>query len=274
MSATTKKVGIIGWPVEHSVSPAMHNAAFAALGMTDWFYDRMAIPADILKPTLRVLADQGYVGVNVTVPHKEAVLQYIKPDKLAKRVGAINTIDFRNRIGRNTDVAGFMNDLEAHRVKVKGERVLILGAGGAARAAAYGLLQVGVGEIGFINRTPESVFKLAADLAFEPMIMSHGMADMFDPSLIVNCTSLGMAPGVDQSPWPKGEPFPKGVTVYDMVYRPRRTAFMAQAERAGVRALGGLGMLVHQGAAAFRVWTGVEPPIDVMLRAAEQALAE
>jgi shikimate dehydrogenase len=272
MSASMNKVGVVGWPVEQSVSPAMHNAAFAALGMTDWFYDRIAIPPEILALSLRELSDHGYIGVNITVPHKQAALALVKADPLARKVGAVNTILFRRKAGTNTDVAGFIDDLKAHGVKVKGERVLILGAGGAARAAAYGLLQAGVGDIGFINRTPEAVFKLANDLAFEPMIMSHGVATMFDPSLIIQCTSVGMAPNVDQSIWPKGEQFPKGCTVYDMVYRPRRTAFMAQAEKAGCRVLGGLGMLVRQGAASFKYWTGVEPPVEVMREAAQKAL--
>lgn len=272
MNTPVHKVGVVGWPVEHSISPAMFNAAFEALGMTDWFYDRLAIPPDILKLSLRELADHGYVGVNVTVPHKEAAVPLVKANTLARAVGAVNTIDFRRKSGTNTDVAGFMGDLEAHGVPVKGETVLILGAGGAARAATYGLLEAGAGDIGFISRTPERVFKLAEDLKFEPLIMSMEAMDMFAPSLIINCTPVGMYPHGDESPWPGSVPFPRGVTVYDMVYRPAPTKFMRQAEAAGCRAIGGLGMLVGQAAASFQLWTGVKAPVEVMRAAAEKAL--
>lgn len=271
MSWPIRKVGAVGWPIEHSLSPAMHNAAFAALGMTDWLYDKIAIPPDILKLSLRELSDHGYVGVNLTVPHKEAALALTKPDELARAVGAVNTIDFRTRVGTNTDVLGFISDLRAHDVPLEGQRVLLLGAGGAARAAAYGLGRVGA-ELAIANRTTERAERLVADLSLDARVLSLEEAVNFAPALIVNCTSVGMFPKTDESPWPGELPFPAGATAYDMVYRPRRTRFLAQAEMAGGRAIGGLGMLVRQGAAAFRIWTGVEPPIDVMTHAAEQAL--
>ncbi len=272
MNAPIHKLGVVGWPVEHSIGPAMFNAAFEALRMTDWFYDKIAIPPEILSLSLRELSNHGYVGVNLTVPHKEPALALVKANQLAREVGAVNTIDFRRKAGTNTDVAGFMGDLEAHGVKVKGERVIILGAGGAARAAVYGLLQAGVGDIGFSNRTPERVFKMAKDLNFEPMIMSVGAADVYDPTLIINCTPVGMFPHMDESPWPNDVPIPRSVTVYDMIYRPARTKFMQQAEASGCLVIGGLGMLVRQGAAAFKYWTGVEPPVEVMMDAAQKAL--
>jgi shikimate dehydrogenase len=272
MSAAMNKVGVVGWPVDQSVSPAMFNAAFAALGMHDWFYDRIAIPPEILALSLRELSDHGYIGVNITVPHKEAALALVKADPLARDVGAVNTIVFRRKAGTNTDVAGFIDDLRAHDVTVKGERVLILGAGGAARAAAYGLLQEGVGALGFACRTAERALKIGQDFHFEPTILPVGEAGTFAPSLIVNCTPLGMMPNVETSPWPDETPFPRGITVYDMVYRPAPTRFVRQAEAAGIRAIGGLGMLVRQGAASFRYWTGVEPPVEVMREAAQKAL--
>lgn len=272
MSTPIHKVGVIGWPIEHSISPAMFNAAFNALGMTDWIYERLAIPPDILKLSLRELADHGYIGVNVTTPHKKAAVPLVKANKLARDVGAVNTIDFRRKSGTNTDVVGFIDDLKANGVQIEGEIVMILGAGGAARAAAYGLLEAGVGDIGFANRTPEPIFEIAKDLKFEPMIMSIGAVDMFEPSLIVNCTPVGMYPNTDASLWPADTRFPRGATVYDMVYRPTPTKLMRQAEAAGCRVIGGLGMLVRQGAASFRLWTGVEAPVDVMRAAAEEAL--
>ena len=137
------RVGVIGFPVEHSLSPIMHNAAFAALGMSDWLYDAMAIPPDILRLGLREPRDHGYIGINVTVPHKEAVMAYVRPDEKARAIGAVNTIDFRSNIGTNTDADGFIEDLRANGVALDGQRVLVLGAGGAARAAVYGLAGAG-----------------------------------------------------------------------------------------------------------------------------------
>ena len=267
------KVGVIGWPVEHSISPAMHNAAFAALGMADWFYDRIAIPPDILGLSLRELSDHEYIGINITVPHKEAALAVTRPDELARAVGAVNTVDFRrNRASTNTDVWGFMSDLAAHGVDVNGRRVLLLGAGGAARAAAYGLSRAGA-QLAFANRTPDRATALIKTLQLTADVLPMGTAAAFKPDLIVNCTSAGMFPKSDESPWPEDVPFPAGVTLYDMIYRPARTQLMVQAEAVGGRAIGGLGMLVRQGAAAFQIWTGVEAPLDVMRSAAEQALA-
>lgn len=272
------KVGVIGWPVEHSISPAMHNAAFQWLGMTDWFYDRIAIPPDIVGHSLRTLRDEGgYVGINVTVPHKQAVMRYVKPDEIAQALGAANTIDFRDDTATNTDVAGLIDDLVANDVRLDGENVVVLGAGGAARAAVYGLVRAGAC-VSVVNRTREKAQVMLADLTLSAGI--HGMdvvsleeAARSDVSLIVNCTPAGMWPNEDASPWPDDVPFPRGVTVYDMIYRPRFTRLMATAEAQGGRAIGGLGMLVRQGAASFVKWTGVEPPIKVMYEAAEAALA-
>ena len=146
-------VGVIGFPIEHSLSPAMHNAAFKALGL-DWEYDKYAIPPDIIRISLREFSDHGFVGLNVTVPHKQAVMPYVKPDAIARAVGAVNTIEFRHNTGTNTDVGGFMDDLRAHGVSPAGMQVVVLGAGGAARAAVYGLANAGA-RLTLINRTPE-----------------------------------------------------------------------------------------------------------------------
>ena len=143
-----KRVGVIGFPVEHSLSPIMHNAAFAALQMSDWRYDAMSIPPDILRLGLREPKSHGYIGINVTVPHKEAIMEYVRPDDKARAIGAVNTVDFRNNIGTNTDADGLINDLYANDVSITGERVLVLGAGGAARAAVYGLLLRGARKCG------------------------------------------------------------------------------------------------------------------------------
>ena len=273
-----KRVGVIGYPVEHSLSPIMHNAAFEALGMTDWHYDAMSIPPDILRLGLREPKNHGYIGINVTVPHKEAIMQYVKPDEKARAIGAVNTVDFRSNIGSNTDADGLIGDLLANEARVRGERVLVLGAGGAARAAAYGLLREGA-TVAIVNRTKSRAEKLVAQLRASSgldgaEVMTLDQAADWGMGLIVNCTSVGLHPRIEQSPWIHGVPFPAGVTVYDMVYRPANTALMQQCVAHGGRAIGGLGMLARQGAIAFEMWTGAEAPIDVMIGVLQDELQQ
>ncbi len=273
---TTKRVGLIGFPVEHSLSPIMHNAAFKALGMQDWHYDAMSIPPDILRLGLREPRDHGYIGINVTVPHKEAIMEFVRPDEKARAIGAVNTVDFRSNLGANTDADGFINDLRAHNVRLNGERVLVLGAGGAARAAVYGLRRAGA-EVAIVNRSYTRAVALVEHLRASARIeglrlMTLDEAVGWGMSLVVNCTSVGLHPQVHQSPWVDSLPFPVGLTVYDMVYRPATTALMRQCLAHGGRAIGGLGMLARQGAISFELWTGVAPPIDLMQSVLQDAL--
>lgn len=256
----------------------MHNAAFEALRMDDWYYDAMSIPPDILRLGLREPKNHGYIGINVTVPHKEAIMAYVRPDEKARAIGAVNTVDFRSNIGTNTDADGLINDLLANDVPICGERVLVLGAGGAARAAVYGLLREGA-TVAIVNRTKSRADRLVAQLGASSgltgaAVMTLDQAVDWGMSLIVNCTSVGLHPNITQSPWIHGLPFPEGVTVYDMVYRPANTALMQQCVAHGGRAIGGLGMLVRQGALAFELWTGVAPPIDVMYAVLQTALEQ
>jgi shikimate dehydrogenase len=273
------KIGVIGWPVEHSISPPMHNAALAALGLYDWLYDKIAIPPDIVGHSLKTLSGEGgYIGINVTVPHKQAVMRYVRPDERARALGAANTIDFRDHSATNTDVAGLIDDLKAYDVPLTDENVIVLGAGGAARAAVYGLVHAGANVI-VVNRTAEKAQVMLADLTISAGITQATVSTLPEAleagvSLVVNCTPVGMWPHVDVCPWPDDVPLPPGVTVYDTIYRPRYTQLMAKAEQAGGRAIGGLGMLVRQGAASFKIWTGLEAPVEVMYAAAEAALAE
>ena len=272
-----KRVGVIGYPVEHSLSPIMHQAAFDALGMRDWQYDAMAIPPDILRQGISEPRHHGYIGINVTVPHKEAIMAFVKPDDKARAIGAVNTVDFRSGIGTNTDADGFIADLRANDVPLSGRRVLVLGSGGAARAAVYGLAGAGA-TIAIVNRTKSRAEKLVAHLRSSAglqgiAVMTLDQAADWGMSLLVNCTSVGLHPHINQSPWIHGLPFPEGVTVYDMVYRPANTALMQQCVAHGGRAIGGLGMLARQGAISFQLWTGVEAPVAVMIKALSAALA-
>lgn len=274
----TQRVGIIGWPLTTTFSPAMHNAAFQALGM-DWVYDKMAIPPDIVRLGILEPQRHGYVGINVTIPHKEEAMRYVVPDALAQMVGAVNTIDLRTMGGTNTDVAGLVTDLQANGVELAGKRAVVLGAGGAARAAVVGLTQAGASVV-VVNRSLDRAWAMVANLALSNLTIQAEAQTLDDAveqggiDLIINATPAGMFPDVEATPWVYGVPFPRGVTVYDMIYRPAQTRLMRQAEEHDGRAIGGLGMLVYQGAAAFKLWTGVEPPVEVMFAAVRDELGE
>ena len=287
ITSSTKLVGLLGWPVSHSVSPAMHNAAFAALGL-NWRY--VPLPVDPQRPdavrrAVGGLAALGMAGANVTVPHKQAVMPYV--DRLlpaAQAIGAVNTLIVEpdgSLTGDNTDAAGFLADLREHGVEAAGRRVLLLGAGGSARAAAYGLAAAGAARIDVLNRTPAAAQALAA--AIQPLAPDCSLqagalpqdVERLAPAadLIVNCTSLGMTPHSDTTPWPQDAPLRPGQVVYDLVYNPPQTVLLRQAAESGAQAIGGLGMLVWQGALAFERWTGCQAPVEVMRRAAEDHFA-
>lgn len=281
---TTQYVGLIGWPVEHSISPAMFAAVFAHLGM-DWRYTAHALPPEVLEAGVARLLAEGLRGFNVTVPHKQAILPLldsIQPE--ARSVGAVNTVIVHpdgTLEGANTDVAGFGADLLQHIGSPEaGTPALILGAGGAARAAAVALLRQGYAVRVASRRETQAqalIQGVTAGLPGGPVSL-HALpwddlaAASGETHLIVNCTPAGMWPQVEASPWPEGIPFPRGVTVYDMIYRPAETTLLRQARAAGGRAIPGLGMLVRQGAEAFSLWTGRPAPFDTMLQAARQAL--
>lgn len=287
ITGSTQIVGLLGWPVGHSLSPAMHNAAFEYLNL-DWRY--VPLPVDPARPgaipqAVAGLRALGLRGANVTVPHKQAVMGCV--DRLtpaAQAIGAVNTLVVEqdgSLLGDNTDAAGFIGDLRDHGVDLQDRHVLVLGAGGSARAVVYGLAQAGVARIAIANRTLDTAQALAAALqphaqgcpmtAFALPAALPGLAAQAD--LVVNCTSLGMTPNVDTSPWPEDLTFHSGQIFYDLVYNPADTRLLQQAARAGVQAIGGLGMLVWQGAFAFERWTGTPAPVDIMRAAAEAHFA-
>jgi len=282
--ADLKKVGLIGWPATYSVSPAMQNAAFADLGLDgEWEYDVLATPPDELKSCVQNLAERGYVGANVTVPHKQTIIPMLDNVGLSARgANAVNTLLLEDgRIqGFNTDVVGIRADLEANGLKLKGMKVLVLGAGGAAHAAVLALANAG-SHVTVVNRGNQRAWDLyrtvrrGVSSQFNLSVEERSALKKIAPDmdLIINTTPVGMTPmHPNESPWPDDVPIPGGITVYDMVYRPEVTLFMQQARDAGSTAIGGLGMLVQQGAASFQLWTGHEPSIDVMTQAARDAL--
>jgi shikimate dehydrogenase len=276
MTAATARAGIIGWPVEHSLSPAMHNAAFQALGL-DWHYDRLLAPPGQVGGLLAGLAARGYRGANVTVPHKEAVLPFLaRLGGQAQAIGAVNTLVWgpEGWTGHNTDAAGFLAALREVGFEPAGASALVLGAGGAARAVVYALSAAGC-SLAIHNRTPERAAGLAADMASVggPPVQAISLAELQPDAidLLVNATSLGLGTQAGASAWPEPRPLPAHWTVYDLVYKPAETALLARARAAGAAAVGGLGMLVHQGALAFELWTGQPAPVEVMREAAKRA---
>jgi shikimate dehydrogenase len=275
-------VGLIGWPVEHSVSPSMHNAAFSRLDL-DWEYRLLPTAPASVKATLGALERDGYRGANVTVPHKQAVMPYLDDVAQSARViGAVNTIVVRQgRLsGHNTDGDGFLAALREAEFEPAGRPALVLGAGGSARAVVYALAQAG-SPVTIHNRTAERAASLVQHLRDvgvpNPLISIPEDTQLEDLDLgrfdlLVNATPVGMWPGAGASPWPDTLQLPSHWTVFDLVYNPRETQLMAQARAADATSIGGLDMLVHQGAQAFELWTGRVPPIDVMRTAAENAL--
>ncbi len=261
-----ERVGLLGWPLGHSVSPAMHNAAFAALGL-DWHYD-LYPQADRLNDRLKRLLAEGIRGLNVTIPHKQAVLGLPTVTSCSDAVRAIdaaNTLirkDDGTLHAENTDWTGFADDLAAHNIDPAGGVSIILGSGGSSKAVVYALEQSSAAAVHVVSRQPGP-----------GQIGYDDLPELGDEiTLIVNCTPVGMIPRVADSPWPEAVPIPGHAAVYDLIYNPRQTRLMAQAEAQGVQAVGGLGMLIRQGACAFELWTGQTPPINVMRNAAEAAL--
>ncbi|MBP7688777.1 MAG: shikimate dehydrogenase [Thermoflexales bacterium] len=260
----THTVGLIGWPVEHSRSPAMHNAAFEALGL-DWRYVLLPTPLDQLDAVVARVRSGELSGANVTIPHKQAAMPLLDEiDPAAQAVGAVNTIVRRDDrlIGFNTDTLGFKRALLETSVVIENQPCAVLGAGGSARAVVYVLRELGA----HITVYARDVAK-ARQLSTEARSLNE--VAHIDPAtrLIVNTTPLGMHPNIDASPWLDEAVFPQQAYVFDLIYNPRQTRLMQQAEQAGLRTANGLSMLVYQGAAAFAMWTGVEPPVDVMTRA-------
>ncbi len=284
ITGKTKLVGLLGWPVSHSFSPAMQNAAFAELGI-DWAYVPLPVRPEDVEGALQGLAALNFVGANVTVPHKQAVMRHLDElSEAAQITGAVNTIHIEDGryCGYNTDARGFIKALEEAGHDPKGMRVAVLGAGGAARAVVYALTKAEVASIIVFNRTAERAAFLVSDLV-EAFPDSHlgfkaltpdtlvALDDQLD--LVINTTSVGMHPKIEASPWPDEVPVPNNTIFYDLVYNPLETTFLKQAKDAGQATVDGLGMLVHQGAFALQTWMGEETvPVKVMREAALRGL--
>lgn len=291
ISPETKITGVFGYPVKHSASPAMHNAAFKACGL-DHVYVAFEVKPEHLGDALNGLQALGIRGVNLTIPHKENALRHM--DELspeATATGAVNTvvIESGKLKGYDTDIEGFLKSLsEEADFSPEGKKAVILGAGGAARAVLFALSKSKISEIIVANRTGERAEKLAIEMKKKfpaikisaiPLDSDKLSEEISSCSLLVNATPLGMEEKLcDVSsckiPISNTECLHKGLTVYDLIYTPPTTTLLKESEKRGAKTINGISMLVYQGAASFKLWTGREAPVDVMKHAVEEILRE
>ena len=278
-----QSVGLIGFPLKHSISPAFQQAAFDYHGLPA-HYTLWETPPGELSPAVERLRQESCLGANVTVPFKEAVLAELDElDERAWRIGAVNTIVNRGGklIGYNTDVDGFLKTLDDEGFVIEGKRVCLVGAGGVARAVAVALMDEGAGSISLLNRHLERALALARDLrelagsarSSQILVGEWGNGQTAAVDLIVNATSVGMrhGPAAGESPLPRAA-IPPEALVFDLVYNPPVTRLLREAEEVGARVLNGLSMLVYQGAASFELWTGKPAPLGLMFERARRAL--
>jgi shikimate dehydrogenase len=258
-------LGVCGWPVAHSRSPQMHNAALRATGLEDWRYLRLPLPADLFAETVRALPAAGFRGVNVTIPHKAAALALADgASDAALEIGAANTLTFEDGriLADNTDAPGLL-DAVGESYSLAGRSALVLGAGGSARAVVWALRRSGVADIAIWNRTPERARALAADLGGRAVETPEPV------EIVVNCTSVGLHdPAETFKALPiDADSLGAGSLVVDLVYRAGGTRLLEAARTRGASVIDGLDILVAQGAASFERWTGRAAPRQAMREA-------
>lgn len=278
ITGETKILGIIGYPIEHSFSPIMHNAALKEAGL-NYCYLPFQVKPEYLKDAVKALRVLNIIGVNVTIPHKERVMEFLDEiEESAKLVGAVNTIYQKEGklIGTNTDAPGFLNSLQNFGFNPEGKRVVILGAGGAAKAVAFSLARAGVYYMCIINRTISKAQDLTKKIA--PHIIKgivkatlyneeNIKEEMKTADIIINATSCGMWPKIEETPVQSFPDLKEGTLVYDLIYNPLKTKFLKKAEEKGAKVISGEDMLLQQGAISFQIWTGKPAPQDVMRQA-------
>lgn len=264
MTARTR-LGVLGWPVAHSRSPEMQNAALRDVGLEDWRYQRLPVPPELLAETVRALPGAGFRGANVTVPHKQAALALAdQASRRAREIGAANTLLFEpdgSIRADNTDAPGL---IEALPIPATGRSALVLGAGGSARAAVWALLGAGAASVSVWNRTPERAQRLADELG------AQSVSQPVPADLLVNCTTIGLQSDDRLKDLPVGvDALARFACVVDLVYSPIETPLITAARRTGAQVVDGLELLVRQGALSFEQFTGRPAPMAVM-RAATQ----
>ena len=276
-----KRYAVLGHPIGHTLSPVMHNEAFRALGWNAT-YEAIDVPPEKLMGEIAALQKAGFAGLNLTIPLKEVAARNLsKLDESAQLMGAVNTVRFtpEGPVGYNTDGAGFLMAFEeAFGCSVSGKSLFVLGTGGAGRAVALACAGAGIVSVTLADRCAELSHKVAMEI--ETQFFISNVSVVSDPEeqliaarkadIVVQATPVGMKTG-DASPLGK-EAFRDGQFAFDLIYMYPETPFMKAAREGGARAANGLGMLLHQGAKAFEIWTGVVPPVDVMRKALEQAV--
>ncbi|BAU05297.1 shikimate dehydrogenase [Fischerella thermalis CCMEE 5198] len=284
ITGKTKLLGVIGYPIEHSLSPVMHNAAIAQLGI-DYVYLPFPIKPEDLHTAIQGFAAIGVVGFSVTIPHKQAILRFLSAvEPIAQAVGAVNTVIKKNNswIGTNTDVEGFLAPLQAHQQNWSQKIAVILGNGGAARAVVAGCAKLGCPEIHVVGRNVQRLRDFSQSWENSPLQVNlnvHRWDELPElipqADLLVNTTPIGMYPKIDESPLSAAEManLSSQAIAYDLIYTPNPTKFLQQAQQIGVTAIDGLEMLVQQGAAALKIWLQRESvPVDVMRQALQKHL--
>jgi shikimate dehydrogenase len=282
ISGKTRVCAIIGDPVEHSLSPVMHNAAFKILGL-NLVYVAFIVTRNELRDAISGARSLGLQGLNVTMPHKNAVINYLDEiDSTARAIGAVNTIlnEEGRLIGYNTDGIGAMKALQENGISSDGKKMLLLGAGGAARAIAYQAAQE-VEELVILNRTSEKTEILTEFLhrEFDKKVKGGALSseileeEVEDTDILVNATSVGMLPDVSRSLVPKSS-LRADLCVMDIIYNPLETKLVRDAKVVGAKVVSGLEMLIYQGAVSFEIWTNCPAPVKVMREAALNKLAE
>ena len=281
INAATRLCAVLGLPIRHSASPAMHNAAYAALGLNRRYLAFEVDPKN-LRAAIEGARAMNFAGLNLTVPHKLLAVDMVDElDASARTWGAVNTIHFipdaagkLRAIGYNTDADGLLSSLrEDLTVELRGAKVLLLGAGGAGRTAALKLASENVSELYLVNRTSSKAREIAGDIQSQfPGVRVTVGYPVAGVDLVLNATSLGLKPG-DASPLDEAM-FSLGQAraVYDMIYQPAETRLLVSARAAGCKTANGIGMLVRQGAKAFEIWTGQSAPVPVMRRAVEDCV--
>ena len=271
INGNTKIVGVIGHPIKHSFSPAMHNAAFEKLKL-DWAY----IPFDVnpldLKSAILGAKSLNILGFNVTIPHKIDVIQYLdKLDPIAKSIGAVNTIDFKEMKGYNTDGIGCIRAIE-EVTSIKDKNVVVAGAGGAARAISFYLNSKNPQNVSILNRNVKKANALASEIKANYDSIDKIASYINDADILIDTTPIGMSPHVNDAPIVKAKDMHSDLVVNDIVYNPNETVLLKEAIKAGATPVYGIKMLLYQGAESFKIWTGREAPIDVMEKALRKTL--
>jgi shikimate dehydrogenase len=282
LRGTTTLVGVIGCPIAHSLSPPMHNAAFRQLGM-DWAYLAFRVEPEDVGGAIRGIVALNMVGINVTIPHKQAAAEIVdEVDDAARALGSVNTIhNLAGKLkGYSTDGPGFVRSVEETGTRLAGKAVVLIGSGGSARAVAHALAKAEVSKLTIAARRPfkaEEVASMVTEHTGQAVEVADLNADaardaVREAEVVIDSTSVGMHPNADVDPVIPGDWLRAGQLVCDLTYNPRDTVLLKAARAAGADVLDGTGMLVHQGAIAFEIWTGQPAPVETMRGALLKAL--